>query len=64
MDPLGIFGAVTGIHCGLAQHEPGCRWVDSMSRAKTYRRVTVFEHLVDYFQSESTSSAVCSTVNK
>ena len=49
---------------GLAQHEAGWPWVDSMSRSKAYRHVSCFYQRADNFQRESTGSAACSRVNK
>ena len=44
--------------------EVGRRWVDPRSRSKASRRVNCFDQRVGYFQSESTSSAACSSANK
>ena len=49
---------------GLARHEVGWPWVDSMSRSKVYRRVSCFWSACWHFQRESTRPAACSLVNK
>ena len=49
---------------GLARHEAGWPWVDSMSRSKVYRHVSCFYKRADNFQPESTGSVACSRVDK